>query len=535
MAAYSKIIGLVIFVFGLASLWVGSSREIQIMAGAGDIYTIFHLVLGLGLIIFGLFFAKGHAPTRMERGRNWRYWSGSALYIAVFVAILGALNFIVARYDKRIDLTEQGVYSLAEQSRSAVAKLDQPLKIIGFDVKAERQVDNLRDMLELFKAANPAKVSTEFVNPRAKPQMVEKLGMKGGNLVYLEYGTGSASSISRLNESSEEAITNGILKLAGGVAKKVYYLTGHGEPQLSDGAAAGLKQFADSLKDEHVEIEELLLAQSKTKGVPEDAAAVMWVAPQGPLFPGEKEALEQYVDSGGRLFLATKARGQQDVADLANHLGVTVGKNVVLDVVTQLFAGPSVAVQFAASNFGPHEITRRFTNKDVIVVEGAVSVSGKASSDEKSDAEKSDAVYSELLKTSDNGWGESNLAGIYEAAEPSAEFGAGDLKGPVTIAVSYEKKLGDKLAKAVVFGDSSWLTNVNFKYPAHRDLALNSIGWLAGQESNVTIRPRQMRSTITPISQMTFKTLLQVGFIVPELLVLLGVFVWLRRRSAGAR
>lgn len=530
MAAYCKLIGFVIFLFGLAGLLVGSHEEIRVMSLGQDVYTAAHLLVGLTLMIFGFFFAKGVAPTRMERGRSWRFWGGSASYVVIFVGILGALNFIVARYDKRIDLTEQGVYSLAEQSRSAVEKLEQPLKIIGFDVKAERQVDNLRDLLELYQKANPGKVTTEFVNPRSKPQLVEKLGMKGGNLVYLEYGVAGAggnTAISRLNEASEEAITNGILKLAGGAAKRIYYLTGHGEPLLTDSGPQGLKRFADALKDEHVELEELSLAQSKTKGVPEDAAAVMWVSPGGPLLPGEKEALQKYVDEGGRLLVTTKARGQQDVAELAEHYGIKIGNNVVLDVVTQLFAGPSLALQFAASNFGTHEITKRFSqNRDVVVVEGAASVASGASSGE--------VTYSELLKTSENGWGETDLAGIYDATEPNASFGDGDLKGPVTLAVAYEKKAAEKSSRVIVFGDSSWLSNASFKYPTHRDLALNSIAWLSGQESNVSIRPRQMRTSITPISAGTFRTLLQVGFIVPELLVLLGVFVWLRRRSVGA-
>lgn len=531
MAAYSKFIGAVIFFFGLLGLFVGNYLQTASFFAGSQIYTSAHLMVGLALMIFGLFFVKRGTPSRLDTGRSWRFWGGSAAYIAVFIGILGALNFIVARYDKRLDLTEQGVFSLAEQSRTAVEKLTQPLKIVGFDVKAERQVDNLRELLDLYKNANPGKVTTEFVNPRAKMQLVEKLGMKGGNLVYLEYGEpGSTTNtaIARLNEATEEAITNGIIKLTSGAAKKVYYLSGHSEPSLSDSGPQGMKKFADALRDEHLDIEEMNLSQSKTKGVPQDAAAVMWVSPEGPLFPGELNALESYVDSGGRLFVSTKARGQQDVVDLAQHLGITIGKNVVLDVVTQLFAGPSVAVQFAASNFGSHEITKRFTqNRDVIVVEGAVSVSPGTTA--------GDVKYDVLLKTSDSGWGETNLAGIYDASEPAADFGADDLKGPVSLAVAYEKKSGDKVSKAVVFGDSTWLSNASFKYPAHRDLVLNSIGWLSGQEANVSIRPRQMRSSVTPIGTGAFKTLLQVGFIVPELLVLLGLFVWLRRRTAGAR
>ncbi len=531
MAAYSKFIGAVIFFFGLLGLFIGDYLQTASFFAGSKIYTTAHLVIGLAMMIFGFFFAKRGAPNRMETGRSWRFWGGSAVYIVVFVGILASLNFIATRYDQRLDLTEQGVYSLAEQSRNAVEKLTQPLRIVGFDVKAERQAENLRELLKLYQSANPGKVTTEFVNPRAKMQLVEKLGMKGGNLVYLEYGEPGAAgntAISRLNEATEDAITNGILKLTAGAAKKVYYLSGHSEPSLSDAGPQGMQRFADALRDEHVEIEEINLSQSKTKGIPEDAAAVMWVAPQGPLFPGEMEALQSYVDSGGRLFVSTKARGQQDVIDLAQHFGITIGQNVVLDVVTQLFAGPSVAVQFAASSFGAHEITKRFTqNRDVIVVEGAASVGSSASA--------GDVKYDELLKTSDSGWGESNLAAIYDAAEPSADFGEGDAKGPVSLAVAYEKKSGDNVSKVVVFGDSSWLSNASFKYPAHRDLSLNSLGWLTGQETNVSIRPRQLRSSVTPIGTGAFKTLLQVGFIVPELLILMGLFVWLRRRTVGAR
>jgi len=53
---------------------------------------------------------------------------------------------------------------------------------------------------KLYKYYNPKQISFEIIDPRTKPVEVDRLGMKQGNLLFMEYGEGVQSAISRLNQ-----------------------------------------------------------------------------------------------------------------------------------------------------------------------------------------------------------------------------------------------------------------------------------------------------------------------------------------------
>jgi ABC-type uncharacterized transport system involved in gliding motility auxiliary subunit len=362
--------------------------------------------------------------------------------------------------------------------------------------------------------------------------------MKPGNLLYLEYGEGSSKAVSRINALDEQSITNAIVKLTRGAAKKLYYVQGHGEPALDSSVEGGAKQFADALADEHLEIQGLLLAQ--TGSVPADAAAVILADPKRALQLNEREALAQYAEKGGRLILLGNGenRDSDDVRSIAQVFGIDVGRDVVLDEQLRLFAGPQLAVQFIAQSFGAHPITTGMSQSEPPVFLFSTSVTTSQKSSDK-------VTYSELLKSGPNSWAEKNLNLIFEGDSPTASRDPEDTKGPVSIAVAYEKKLGtseagqgeeigEKASRVVVFGDASWLTNGNLMAMGNRDLALNVINWAAGEEGSVAIGPKSFRASVAPIPQATFNRILALSFIGPELILLFGLFVWWKRKSALA-
>ncbi|NDC37511.1 MAG: hypothetical protein EBZ48_05610 [Proteobacteria bacterium] len=530
---FAGILGLVAFGFGLVGAFV--FRRFT------DPYTVIHLVMGLLLLVYW-FFAVGTKraaeATQVVKGRTVRFGVSAILYSFLFVGVLIALNWIAHRYNKRIDLTEEGVYSLSAQSIQVIERLKKPLKIAVFDLQPENAgaTQDPKDLLALYKDKNPSKVTTELINPRAKPQLIDSYQMKGDNVVYLEYGEGDSKAVSRINQVSEEALTNAIAKLTQGAAKKIYFLQGHGEPGLEDQGERGLKAFVDAVRDEHLEMESVVLSQKQM--IPEDAAAIILAAPLTPLLPGEQDALKRYVELGGRLLLLTNPREGADVRALADYFGITVDSDVVIDLVQRLLMGPTLATEFMSNSFGFHEITKRLTKQDVMIFNMASSVRPK----EKA---SSDATYTELIKTTENGWGETDLKSIFDSAEPTAQKDPQDIAGPVSLAVAYEKKVqpaagekaaegeSTKVSRVVVFGDSDWITNKYLQYSSHKDLILNSLNWLAGEESSITIRPKKMRASLQPIAGETFKRLLLSGFILPELVLISGLLIWWRRRAVA--
>src|SRR3954464_13166682 len=65
-------------------------------------------------------------------GRQARYGTLAATSIAVVLGILVAINYIGAKQNKRWDLTTNKQFSLSDQSRNVLAKLDSPLQLMVF-------------------------------------------------------------------------------------------------------------------------------------------------------------------------------------------------------------------------------------------------------------------------------------------------------------------------------------------------------------------------------------------------------------------
>ena len=86
----------------------------------------------------------------------------------------------------------------------------------------------------------------------------------------------------------------------------------------------------------------------------------------------------------------------------------------------------------------------------------------------------------------------------------------------------------------VVFGDGDWIMNGNLSVYSNRDLALNALNWLVGEEANITIRPRAVGASAAPMQEQTLIAILASSFLVPQLILVFGLFVWWRRRSAVA-
>lgn len=537
---FSGILGVVLLIFGVLGglvLGFGAQSSVQILM-------LMHIVVGIGAIIFWFFVVGLHSVKEAEqaiKGRSARFGANVILYAAVFVALLVALNWLANRHDKRWDLTEEGVYSLAPETEKILSGLKKPLKIVSFKGIGLENEEQLEDLLGLMKGANRNQVTLESVDPRTQPHLVDNYGMKRGNVLYLKYGEGDTAGVSRINEASEEAVLNAILKLARGDAKKIYYVVGHGEPELKDGAQEGMQQFVEALDDERLTVEAFVPTQADK--VPADAAAVILCSPGQKLPDRERDMLIAYAEQGGRLLLFADPRRADSVREISHHFGIAVGEDVVVDQVQRLFAGPALGVQPIVRDFGHHPITQNFSDQNIVIFSQASSVTAPPNMDQQSKS-----PYETIAQTGDTAWGETNIRALFDSDSPSAEQDAADLGGPVSLGVVYEKKIDsekkpddkkdstepefEKSTRIIVFGDSDWIKNANLMVYAHRDYILNSINWLVGENGGISIRPRSIRKPeLSPITTETYLSILSTSFIIPEVIFILGLCIWWRRRT----
>lgn len=532
------IAGAVVFLFGVAGALLGLTPSGSVF---NDLMLLSHIFLGIALMVYW-FFACGlknlEGSDRASKTRVARYGLNASLYIAVMLGIITVANYLAHKHNQRWDLTEQGVYSLSPQSRKTVEKLSLPLKIVAF--KVVQDVQGLTDLLELYKGANSSKVTASVVDPRTKINLVEQYQMKPGNVIYLEYGEGENKGVSRLNETTEQAITNAIIKLTRGAAKKIYYVTGHEEPDIKSPQQNGFVKLADAISDEHLTVEPILL--STISKLPDDTASVILASPKKPLMTEERNMLVQYAQEGGRLILLTDPRTTDDVKIIANEFGIKVGDNVVIDQVQRLFSGPALGAQPVVQNYdASHPITSNFNSNNVTIY----NIASTVTTDIKNSGNE---TYTELVKTSPTSWAETNIDALFDSSNPTAQKEDNDIKGPVSLALAYEKKFDDsaenkdasqdpkfdKTTRVVVFGDTDWILNSNFEVYANRDLILNAVNWTVGEEGGITIRPRAMRASVTEFTRDMFITMLRSSLFIPELILLFGLFIWWRRKEVTA-
>ena len=162
----------------------------------------------------------------------------------VVLGILVAINYIGARQNKRWDLTATKQFSLSDQSRNVLAKLDAPLQVLVF--AQEQEFPRYRDRLKEYEYATK-NVTTEYIDPDKKPTVAKQNQIQQyGTLVFNYKGR-----TERVTTDTEQDITNGIIKVVSGQQRKIYFTQGHGEKDTTSAERDGYNAIAAALGREN--------------------------------------------------------------------------------------------------------------------------------------------------------------------------------------------------------------------------------------------------------------------------------------------
>ena len=466
--------------------------------------------------------------------RQARYGTLTGVSVLVVLGILIAVNYIGARQNKRWDLTVNKAFSLSDQSRSVLAKLDSPLQVMVFAQEPDfpRYQDKLKEYGYLSKNVN-----AEYVDPDKKPTVAKQNGVQQYGTIIFNY----KGRTERVTSDAEQDITNGIIKVVTGQQKKAYFVQGHGEHDTMSAERDGYNGIATSLGRENYTVERLVLAQ--TSAVPDDAAVVIVAGPKTDYFPAEIDALKKYLDKAGKLLLAIDPPDKADspavpnLIALAHEWGVDVGNNIVVDTsgMGRLF-GANEATPVAAA-YPNHPITQRFSFLTAFpLARTAEPVMGGVNGH----------TAQPVVQTSPQSWAEADIKALLKAEPVSLDEAKGDKRGPVTIASAVsaataatstpgsnplDPEAPKPETRVVVFGDSDFAANSTLAMQGNRDLFMNTIGWLSQQENLIAIRPkeaddRRLTMTATQQTNLTWLALL----IIPACIFGAGVRTWWRRR-----
>src|SRR5204863_6424261 len=106
-------------------------------------------------------------------GRGSFYNTISAVFAVLLVAVLVGVNYIVVKKPKQWDFTKDKVYTLSDQTQSALKGLKEEVKIRAFFSPLEPEHGELENRIRQYKQYTD-KLSLEFLDPaRHRKEVVD--------------------------------------------------------------------------------------------------------------------------------------------------------------------------------------------------------------------------------------------------------------------------------------------------------------------------------------------------------------------------
>lgn len=457
----------------------------------------------------------------------WRQW---ALVITATLGLAGALvmvQLILSHYTWRLDLTPEKRFTLSEHARQVLTGLDRDVHIIAFLRSDDARNAEIEDLLTRVRNVT-ARVQYNVVDVNRNPAVARQYGVDNyGSLVVESDGRRKDFANPR-----EDLLVEAILQVTRPTRKAVYFLTGHGEQDIENtDRQRGYSGVRNALRREFYDVQSVnLLGEG---AVPDDAMVLVIAGPRKDLLTSELVKLEEYVKRGGGLLVLLDPQMAPSLVAFLDRHGVKVGDDVVVDPENRLFAGDYLTMV----------IPGRSDRHPVSVALKSPPLFSQARSVRFAEVPDANIRGIDFLQTAPSAWRTTD-DGVLRSGVASFVDGR-DAMGPVPVGVSLlvnNRHTGSAgpgspgVTRMIVLGDSDFANNFFIEYLGDKDLLINAVNWLAGQEELVGTRPQLRQPGINQffVSARQGRLAFVLGTIVePAIFLLIGAMIFLRRRWSG--
>jgi hypothetical protein len=499
------LVGLVALLFGLGSYY--ATDEFGTFSAA-------NLALGAAALLAAL--GAGARRLRALRGPHARrVVARGCLRVAAALTVAVGLERAAARADLRFDWTFERRFELSPATRKALHELPGPLEAILFSDPLDPRRRPTRLLLR--SLASEGDVRLRELELESAPEEADRYGVANSNSVVLVLGERSET----VDRPTEGAIYEALYRLRAHATGRLAVLTGEGEGDLERTDALGYSGLAAALATEGYELRSVVSAAMAE--VPEGTSAVIALAPRRRLLPGALGALRRYLLRGGRLVALLEPGVDSGLEELLAEFGMRSPDAVVVDPA-------SVALEDAARGLSPlvylyetHPATRGLDSSRMTIFHGARAF-------ELTKPRVQDEVRRTAM-TSPQAWLSGDLSLLERRPARLEPDGAPQGYLALAAAGRYRRERGE--TRIAAFGDGDFASNRYLRALYNLDLVLNAVHWATEQEPEITLRPKVRTPLNFPVPLTnTLQALYGVGLLVPELLLVAGGLVWLRRRSA---
>jgi len=363
----------------------------------------------------------------------------------------------------RIDWSAGGRYSLPAASVETLRALDGEVEILAFarSAKVRRQV---RRFLQPYLELHP-QWRLRFIDPLAAPEQVRTHAIEvQGELVVLAGARRHKLSPDSRGRYAQRDLTGALQRLLRERPAPLVFLGGHGERRATGEANHDLGEWGTYLAERGYPLREWSLADG---ALPTDTGVLVLAGAQVALPTAEVEALLAYLRDGGNLLWLLDPKPEPSLEPLADQLGVRPAPGLVLQSssLLQKTGDPSI-LPVAASGYMEHPALHGF---DLVTLFAGSAALLSAPRDWK-------AV--DLIRSDAEAWLETGPLRGEVGYDP-----AGDVRGPLALAVALERPAGERSQRVVVVGDGDFLSNAYLANGGNVQLGLRLVDWLSGTEA----------------------------------------------------
>lgn len=477
--------------------------------------------------------------------RSFKYGSMATAMTALFLVVLVIVNVIcsllVERFPLKLDLTGEKAFELTEESKKILETVKTPVTISLLSSEAEFvAVDDYtaqaNEILKNYARLN-SNVTVQYEDTVKDPNVLTKYSAlsasKNDIIVTSDKRSVKISSTELFNfaqnssgyyiasSNAEKRVTSALLAVTSENPPVVSFLEGHEEKKLTG--------FEDLLRLNNFEVEKANIAAS---GLNTNASILVISAPTKDYTDAELQAMESFLYNGGEygkviLYFAdsTAAGSLPNLELFLNDWGIATGEGTVYETNSANVIGQNS--YFTKLQYGDENYSGTLPNSTDLfpVINSALPLSALEMDGASNITSKTLLNFYETsairpLSATDS-WDPTKEP---TGQRPAAVMGLSTaLKNSAYTIHSYVVAFG-----SYSFADSTYLENPTY---SNSEYLLHLCNQLLNKDDELTIYAKSLSSSYLNVTaQQSSLIWIMFAFVLPSLVLVYGVYVFIRRR-----
>lgn len=456
------------------------------------------------------------------------------LGFVVLIVICAVVITLVAekiedKFNLRWDVTDSQIYSIGDTTKALLKDLDKDITVYTTFQSGQEEL-TIREILKRYKQES-GHIKTVNVDPVEKPFFLQQYETDGesieaSSLIIQDNNSEEFRVINgqdlyewELSEDqlyatgmiAEQRITAAIASIQGGSQTTAYFVTGHGEMNVTEEY-----YLADTLESDGYKVASYDLVYNNAALTDKDC--LLFLSPTTDLTDEEYQITKEFIDNGGRaVYLINLLAGElKNFGKLFEDFGLILEDDLIVEADSKYYLNSQIMIKPELNEESP--ALRSIIEADAGVV---LPRCRGISVEDKENIELIPIAYS-----SESSYGKVN------PYTETLEKEEGDTAGPFLLGVTAENSQTG--AKMLLMGNNDFVSTLdNAKHDGNIALFMDSVAWTSGKEESVVIQPKTLVSAPLNITSTaaSYRLKVLVIAVIPILILIFGSIVWRRRLS----